>query len=233
MSFLEKWVSLVVLSCWWAGLDMEVLNKSPTSSYLKPLLEGFFLRKGKKERIKTNSWLRSQLRHDLETFFLYFVVLPNQFQGLSGLSWARSLVCDRSFIYPIYPNPGWLGWFHTMTLCRLWQPIPVWGCWAILDSWGWVHSWAGAVGVFPLGQSHSFKQTSSLCSTTALVARGMLVTWSYFFQEKHWFELIVLELTRIRIYGAKQGWGLTENHWHGGDSCGNKLNIQSLRNTLK
>lgn len=37
----------------------------------------------------------------------------------------------------------------------------------------------------------------------------------FFVQEKHWFELIVLELTRIRICGAKQGSGLTENHWHG------------------
>lgn len=30
--------------------------------------------------VKTNSWLRSPLSHDLETFFVYFVVLRKQIQ---------------------------------------------------------------------------------------------------------------------------------------------------------
>lgn len=52
----------------------------------------------------------------------------------------------------------------------------------------------------PVWADSSFKQTSSLCYTTALVARAVLVFWNFFFQEKHWFKLIGLELTHLRIW---------------------------------
>lgn len=56
----------------------------------------------------------------------------------------------------------------------------------------------------PVWADSSFKQTSSLCYTTALVAREMLVIWNIFFQEKHWFKLIGLELTHLRIWRLEQ-----------------------------
>lgn len=108
------------------------------------------------------------IQSQLGTTSLYFAVLPKQTQELSGVSKpglsSKPGVCQGLYS-PHLSQQGWLGWFHTMALCRLWQPIPAWGCWAILGSWGWVHSWAGAVGVFPLGQSwmsRKFLQTDFL-----------------------------------------------------------------------
>lgn len=53
----------------------------------------------------------------------------------------------------------------------------------------------------PIWAGSSFKQTFSLCYPTALVARETLVTGRTFFQEKHRFKLIDLELTHLWYEG--------------------------------
>lgn len=112
------------------------------------------------------------------------------------------------FTHPICRIIGWLGWLYTMTFCRMWQPIHVetW-CWATLQSWEWIHSCLLSYGSFFPGRSSVSRQRLQTdffivlhnC-TQGKGKNGDLECFFFSLQEKHWFKLIRLELTHLRIW---------------------------------